>query len=30
MASDTDGGDDRLVDLYREYIGEPDSRTDVY
>ena len=28
--SDTDGETDRLVDLYREYIGEPDSRTDVY
>jgi hypothetical protein len=29
-ASDTDGETDRLVDLYRQYIGEPDSRTDVY
>jgi hypothetical protein len=30
IASDTDGETDRLVDLYRQYIGEPDSRTDVY
>ncbi len=29
-ASDTDDGPDRLVQLYRTYIGEPDSRTDVY
>lgn len=28
--SASDGGTDRLVDIYREYIGEPDSRTDVY
>lgn len=29
--SDTDNtGDDRLVELYREYIGEPDRRTDIY
>lgn len=30
IASDADTGTDRLVDLYREYIGEPDNRTDVY
>jgi hypothetical protein len=29
-AADTDAADDPLVDLYRTYIGEPDSRTDVY
>lgn len=29
-ATATEGENDRLVDLYREYIGEPDSRTDVY
>lgn len=29
-ASETDSGSDRLVALYRTYIGEPDSRTDVY
>lgn len=29
--ADTDGSDeDRLVELYRNYIGEPDRRTDVY
>jgi hypothetical protein len=29
--ADTDGSDeDRLVALYRNYIGEPDRRTDVY
>lgn len=28
--ADNGGGSDRLVDLYRAYIGEPDSRTDVY
>jgi hypothetical protein len=29
--ADTDGSDeDRLVALYRDYIGEPDRRTDVY
>lgn len=27
---DTDPGTDRLVGLYRRYIGEPDDRTDVY
>ncbi len=28
--SGTDTSEDRLVDLYRRYIGEPDRRTDVY
>jgi len=28
--SESNGGTDRLLDVYREYIGEPDSRTDVY
>lgn len=29
--ADTDGsGEDRLVAIYRDYIGEPDRRTDVY
>ena len=28
--SESNGGTDRLVDVYRAYIGEPDSRTDVY
>lgn len=28
--SESNSGTDRLVDVYRAYIGEPDSRTDVY
>lgn len=28
--SESNRGTDRLVDVYRVYIGEPDSRTDVY
>lgn len=28
--SESNRGTDRLVDVYRAYIGEPDSRTDVY
>jgi hypothetical protein len=28
--SPSDTADDRLVELYRSYIGEPDRRTDVY
>ena len=30
MASDDTGDGDRLVELYRTHIGEPDRRTDVY